>query len=326
MIELDGPVGVLGYPHASAAELLVAAEQMSTNGVRNLILFTDPVVEESIDALAGLAPRLQMYGLRAHAIVNATADAEPGADPDEVDWVVEDVVGILHHGARGLLAICGRTFAVCSGPHGTPARADILFSDLEPPALDHAPKRPGDIPATIPPDLAARFEFDARLRAFRPRLTITPGPAFTDDALGYDADLRGFWTRIITLPPIGTESAGIILSDDLNEIATITDAGTSEPLSHPVTDLDDVYTGVWEVITFGSVHIIDLDNGTWERIPGPHATIREPNAGTIRSIRDYRLGECGFVTLHGNDLIDYWWSQSSFIRHLRQVRPATADQ
>jgi hypothetical protein len=89
-----------------------------------------------------------------------------------------------------------------------------------------------------------------------------------------------------------------------------------------VTKLTGGEGGVWRVLTQGSSHIIDLDNGTITRIPG---------TGSRASINDVRrplldLGRCevgarGYWRMFGDRFsVSFYWHDSSVIRRIERVQ------
>lgn len=341
MIEVDGLVGVLGHTGGDLARIDEAARVLGGFGAKVLVIFGDDLPPGSVSTLTALAGGLRDRDQCVYVL--DCQDPVPGLDdavPDDavpvaaggVGCVVEGVVAGLAHGSEGRLVATGVTFGVCTGTGtgaglvGLPDPVQVLFSSVGPPA----PLRHGTagqaIPLTVPEDLGARFEFDIRLRTFQPRVTITPGPVLTDDALGYDVRDEGHWTRILTAPPVTAGGVAGVLLRGLEEIDAVHFDGHLEPLTHPVVDLGTVRGGVWELTTDGSTHLIDLDHRSWQRIPGHHARVYAPNTGNIRTMRDLRLGECGYVTLHGTNDIDYWWAQTSPIRRIRRTNPDDTDQ
>jgi len=93
-----------------------------------------------------------------------------------------------------------------------------------------------------------------------------------------------------------------------------------EDVSPEVSSLVGSEGGLWIVETRDSVHLFDLDEGTVERVPGPHAgaTVNDVPR-PIRTIDRCEVGASGRWTMHSdNDLIDYYWAHTSAIARIRR--------
>ncbi|MGH3704131.1 MAG: hypothetical protein ACRDT9_05830 [Agromyces sp.] len=153
--------------------------------------------------------------------------------------------------------------------------------------------------------------------AVRPRLLLATDTAFGAKTLAYATGLRTcFVCRVVTLPPVGgLGMVAAILNTESLELEFIDDRGTQVEAPEDITDLATQVTGRWLLRTQSSQHLIDLDRGTWERIPGPQALRYDaPNSGALRTFEDCAVGERAFITTRSSDpLVDYLWAKTTLI-------------
>lgn len=147
-----------------------------------------------------------------------------------------------------------------------------------------------------------------------------------DEAAGFMTDNRGFATRTVMLDALDTPGAvsTAILDADTLSLHYFSRDGIELPSEHrQVTDLTTQEHGRWLLHTIGSRHVIDLDARTVERLPGPHAhATTSDGLHRLRTLDLCRIGDVGRWTMHGDDFVEYYWHQSSIIRH---IEPAPAD-
>ncbi len=82
-------------------------------------------------------------------------------------------------------------------------------------------------------------------------------------------------------------------------------------------------TGVWQITTVGSTHVLDLERGTATRIPGPEApaTINDCTR-PLRTLDACRVGERGRWTMHTDGYsatVDYYWQVTSTIQQIERI-------
>jgi len=81
--------------------------------------------------------------------------------------------------------------------------------------------------------------------------------------------------------------------------------------------------GTWQVHTQGSTHVLDLDQMTVTRIPGPTATIGiNDTTRPIRTIDHCQVGRRGYWTMFADDpddTIDCYWQLTSIIRCIERI-------
>ena len=105
----------------------------------------------------------------------------------------------------------------------------------------------------------------------------------------------------------------------------------SEPMNRdkaiPVTaeELTGTESGRWRVVTRDSSHIVDLDERTVTRIPGPEAkpTIND-RTRPLRLIRVCRVGSRGRWLMEPDSMdspVDYFWHVSSVIQRIELIPP-----
>ncbi|WP_139415611.1 hypothetical protein [Agromyces laixinhei] len=188
--------------------------------------------------------------------------------------------------------------------------ADVLFTHLPP------LERPGSMDQEYV-DAPSQAEVHRAFLAIRPRLLLAADAAFGVKTLAYATGLRTcFVCRVVTLPPVGgTGMAAAILNTETLELEFIDDRGSMMEAPEDVTDLTTQTTGRWVLRTQSSRHIIDLDNGTWERIPGPNALrYGAPTSGRLRTFEDCAVGQRAFITTRSTDpLVDYYWARTTLI-------------
>jgi Calcineurin-like phosphoesterase len=143
-----------------------------------------------------------------------------------------------------------------------------------------------------------------------------------DETVGYFNGVHGFPTRVVLLDMVqGEGPSAAILDVATLALQFLTSEGKPVPASAPqVTQLTLATGGRWMLHTLGSRHLVDLDNRTVERLPGPNAA-RTTSDGVhdLRTLDDVRLGKPGRWTMHGNDTIDFFWHVSSVIRHVERL-------
>ncbi|AWB94470.1 hypothetical protein DCE93_01280 [Agromyces badenianii] len=174
--------------------------------------------------------------------------------------------------------------------------ADVLFTCLppfeRPSATDLNDK-----------DAPSQAEVHRAFLAVRPRLLLATGSAFGAKTLAYATGLRT--CRLVAA----------ILNTETLDLEFIDDRGTRVEAPDDVTDLATQTTGRWLLRTQSSQHVVDLDRGTWERIPGSGAHRYDaPNTGLLRTFEDCAVGKSAFITTRSTDLlVDYYWARTSLI-------------
>ena len=95
----------------------------------------------------------------------------------------------------------------------------------------------------------------------------------------------------------------------------------------PVTveELTGAEPGQWRVVTRDSSHLVDLDERTVTRIPGPSAkpTIND-RSRPLRLIRECRVGSRGRWLMEPDSPdspVDYFWHVSSVIQRIELIPP-----
>ena len=95
----------------------------------------------------------------------------------------------------------------------------------------------------------------------------------------------------------------------------------------PVTveELTGTESGRWRVVTRDSSHLVDLDEHTVTRIPGPNAkpTINDLSR-PLRLIRQCRVGSRGHWLMEPDSIdspVDYFWHISSAIQRIELIPP-----
>ncbi|MFF2389364.1 hypothetical protein [Agromyces sp. NPDC058104] len=348
-LTLEGPIGVIGDPGGSADGLDAAAGLLGNHGVRVIVVLgdpgvrpdsmaSDPAARDFVDHLREREQYVLLAGPRSWGQAEAGLDRE---DPATVHSLVDETVGIMPNGLRGRLEH-GREFGVLgdlasAAPPGQarirgtehPAEADldrlgtdvvdVLFgydAPLDLLTLPHPAE--AEQPALPRSTLTAREQFQRGFELVEPRLCFsTSRGGFTHEAVGYP----GFWTEAVVLDKVGGGGPSLaILEPRSLRVHVVEHSGRARTLHRPVVDITNRTSGKWEVTTAGSRHILDLDHRFWERIPGPEAPAFELSAGSIRSLARFKLGECGFLTCPGDDFFEYYWAQTSYIRHIRRFQ------
>ena len=89
--------------------------------------------------------------------------------------------------------------------------------------------------------------------------------------------------------------------------------------SETVQELTGTESGVWQIHTRDSIHI--LDAWTVERRPGPNTWADPSDAPRrLRTIESFRAGERGHWTMKFDDFfIDYYFHHSSRVQRIRRV-------
>lgn len=91
-----------------------------------------------------------------------------------------------------------------------------------------------------------------------------------------------------------------------------------------VDELTGTEGGIWRVWTQGSSYVMDLDQMTVTRHPGPNSG-RSINDTTrpIRNLATCRVGRSGYWTMHAGggvlDEIDLYWQVTTEIRKIERI-------
>ena len=146
-----------------------------------------------------------------------------------------------------------------------------------------------------------------------------------DETVTYSEGEHEFQSRIVLLDKNGSATA---ISQAVLDVHTL-ELTIFERNDSTVSELHDTYDGLWRVTTRDSIHIIDLDRWTTERLAGPDATpysVDHPRP--LRSIENCRVGERGFWTIRSHEyLIDYFWHSSSEVQRIERIeRPPRPSQ
>ena len=200
--------------------------------------------------------------------------------------------------------------------------ADVLFMRLPP------FERPGAADP-VDGDAPSQGEVHRAFLAVRPRLLVATDSVFGAKTLAYATGLRTcFVCRVVTLPPVdGRGAVAAILNTETLDLEFIDDRGAQVEAPEDVTDLATQVAGRWLLRTQSSEHVIDLDRGTWERIPGPGALRYDaPSSGLLRTFEDCAVGQCAFITTRSADpLVDYFWARTTLILSIGRLADGVDD-
>ncbi|MRG60677.1 hypothetical protein GE115_12475 [Agromyces sp. CFH 90414] len=314
--------------------------------------------------LAKLTRRLALRGQRllflagSHdwsPMLNDRSGLTPDWSPEGIRWL-SSRVGFLPNGFRASFS-SGRSFAVLGGAASVDRairtrgvdwwpeelateqdlqvlgdeHSDVLFGHDAPLDLPEVDAAFATMATTWPLD-DIRYAIAGRATFHRGFLQVAPSlyvgshyERFIIDAVGFRHGSLGFWSNIAMLDQLDGPGASVAILDTTTLALDYLDRdGSAVPREPATSKLTLESKGRWHVQTESSVHLLDFDEGHWERLPGPDANpYPGRNEGQLRSLENFILGSNGYLTTVGDDFFEYYWAHTSMIRHITPAPPTT---
>ena len=360
-LQSAGKLGLIGDLCGDLGALLDLSKSMATHGVHALLALGNVgllwACTDGAPAIAKLSRRLRAAGQTFYWVDGNHEDfgrlATFTVDADGLRRLAPNVIH-LPRGYRTTLA-SGRTLAALGGANSIDrhlrsskdwwpdeaitqtdldalgdTHVDVLVGHDAPLDLLTLDRRLAETDQYWPAD-SLEYAQRGRDMFHRGFLHTTPGlylgghyHRHIDETVGYVAGDGTFASRVVLLDMVqnAQSASAAILDTDTLQLRFFTVRGVELPTEPtPVTDLTTVSGGRWMLHTVGSRHLVDLDAGTIERIPGAQSHPTTSDAvHQIRTLDVCRIGERGRWTMLGDPFgVDYYWHVSSPIRHIEPL-------
>lgn len=221
-----------------------------------------------------------------------------------------------------------KALALLAAPPDGPERlrsADLSVLARKPADILVSRARPSDLPLGQRTSDEAASVAATALHELKPGILALPGQLFSVRTHAFIGATEPFLCRVLTVPPWDHTGIAVIVDEEL----TIAAINGHRQVIDPGEDITEILTqrsGRFRLETLSSLHIVDLDAGTWERIPGPHA--RHPDAalsGKIRTLNGAAIGHQLHITVYTEEPdLEYRWAISTPITGIERAGPPAA--